>query len=77
MYVAGAVEDATFPEEMKEKLERALTGAGVDHTIETYEGARHGWVPSDTLAHDPEAAERHWKTLFALFDGVLQERDVK
>jgi carboxymethylenebutenolidase len=72
VYVAGAIEDATFTNEMKEKLERALTAAGVDHTVETYEGARHGWVPADTVAHDPIGTERHWKTLFALFDGALK-----
>jgi carboxymethylenebutenolidase len=74
VYVAGAIEDATFSDEMKEKLERALTEASVDHTVETYEGARHGWVPADTVAHDPQEAERHWKTLFALFDAVLKGR---
>jgi hypothetical protein len=30
-------------------------------------------VPSDTQAHDPEAAEKHWRTLFALLDGTLNE----
>lgn len=74
VYVAGAVEDASFTDEMKATLERALTAAGVDHTVETYEGARHGWVPADTIAHDPRGAERHWKTLLALFDGVLKGR---
>jgi carboxymethylenebutenolidase len=72
VYVAGAVEDATFPDDMKARLEQALTKAGVDHRIETYEGARHGWVPGDTMAHQPQGAERHWQTLIALFDGVLK-----
>ncbi|HEX7604113.1 MAG TPA: dienelactone hydrolase family protein [Polyangiaceae bacterium] len=72
VYVAGAVEDAGFPDDMKARLDDALTRAGVDHTVETYEGARHGWVPKDTPVHDPAAAERHWKTLFALFDATLK-----
>ena len=55
---------------MKQRLERALTEAGVEHTIETYP-ARHGWVLSDTPAFDPGAAERHWQTLLALFDAAL------
>jgi len=72
VYVAGAVEDASFPDDMKQRLEDALTAAGVDHRVETYAGARHGWVPTDTAVHDAKSAERHWKTLFALFDEVLK-----
>ena len=62
---------SSFTDEMKQRLERALTEAGVDHTIETYP-ARHGWVLSDTPAHDPAAAERHWQTLLALIDATLR-----
>ncbi len=72
VYVAGAVEDAGFTDDMKQRLDDALTAAGVEHTVETYPGARHGWVPADTPVHDPVAAERHWQTLFALFDGALR-----
>jgi carboxymethylenebutenolidase len=65
VYVAGASEDSNFPDDQKQRLENALTAAGVDHVIETYP-ARHGWVPSDTPVHDPAAAERHWQTLLDL-----------
>ena len=65
IYVGGATEDPTFTDEMKVRLEEALTSAGVDHRIETYP-ARHGWVPRDTPVHDVAAAERHGQTLFAL-----------
>ena len=71
VYIAGAIEDASFPDEMKERLEQALTRAGVDHRIETYP-ARHGWVPRDTPVHDAAATERHWQTLIALLDGKLK-----
>ena len=71
VYIAGAIEDQSFPEEMKARLEDALTKAGVDHTIETYP-ARHGWVLRDTPVHDAGAAERHWRTLIALFDATLK-----
>jgi carboxymethylenebutenolidase len=40
VYVAGAIEDASFPEEQKIRLEKALTDAGVNHVVETYSGAR-------------------------------------
>jgi len=71
VYVAGAIEDASFPDEMKTRLEDALTGAGVDHTIETYP-AKHGWVFRDTPVYDAAAAERHWQSLVALFDATLK-----
>jgi carboxymethylenebutenolidase len=65
VYVAGAIEDAGFPDEMKARLEQALTEAGVDHLVETYP-AKHGFVLRDTPTYDPAAAERHWSTLLAL-----------
>jgi carboxymethylenebutenolidase len=70
VYIAGAIEDQSFPDDMKARLERALTDAGVDHTVETYP-AKHGWVLRDTPVYDAAAAERHWKTLLALFGTVL------
>lgn len=72
VYVAGAVEDASFPDEMKQRLEDALTAAGVDHVVETYAGARHGWAVSDHPAYDEAAAERHWAALVGLFDRTLK-----
>lgn len=66
VYVAGAIEDRGFDEVQKARLEQALAFAGVDHTVETY-NARHGWVPSDTPAHDPVETEHHWRTLLELF----------
>jgi carboxymethylenebutenolidase len=71
VYVAGAIEDETFPEPMKQRLEEALTQAGVDHVIETYP-ARHGWVFRDTPVYDAAASERHWQTMLALFDSTLK-----
>lgn len=70
VYVAGAIEDPSFPDDMKGRLEEALTKAGVDHQIETYQ-AKHGWVLRDTPVYDSAAAERHWETMLALFDAKL------
>ena len=69
IYVGGATNDAGFDDAQKQRLENALTESGVDHIVETY-NARHGWVPADTAAHDPIAAERHWETLFALLKSL-------
>ena len=70
VYVAGATEDASFPDDMKARLAQALTEAGVEHTIETYP-ARHGWVFRDTPVYDAAAAERHWQALLALLAGTI------
>ena len=70
-YIGGAIEDDSFPEAMKKKLEEALSEAGVDHKIETYQ-ARHGWVFRDTPVYDAAAAERHWSTLVDLLDTKLK-----
>jgi len=71
VYIAGAIEDSSFDDAEKQRLEEALTAAHVDHTIETYP-AKHGWVPSDTPVHDQAQAERHYQTMLALFDRVLK-----
>ena len=71
VYVAGAVDDANFPDAMKERLAAALTAAGVGHRVETYP-AKHGWVPADTAAHDPVEAEHHWSELIPLLDRCLK-----
>jgi carboxymethylenebutenolidase len=63
--------DQSFPDDMKERLEVALTKAGVDHQIETYQ-AKHGWVFRDTPVYDAAAAEHHWQTMLALFDATLK-----
>lgn len=73
IYVAGASEDASFPDDMKARLEQALTAAGVDHLIETYP-ARHGFVPRDTPAADAAAQARHWQTLLQLLAETLPGR---
>src|ERR1700687_2457191 len=70
VYVAGAIEDPSSPDDMKARLEEALANAGVDHEIETYQ-AKHGWVFRDTPVYDAAAAERHWRTMLALFDAKL------
>ncbi len=71
VYIAGAIEDQSFPDDMKRRLEEALAKAGVDHKIETYP-AKHGWVFRDTPVYDAAAAERHWLSMVTLFDTTLK-----
>jgi carboxymethylenebutenolidase len=72
VYIAGAVEDPTFTDDMKHRLEEALAKAGVSFVVETYAGMRHGWVPSDTPVHNPEGAERHFHALLDLYARALR-----
>ncbi|XXY14996.1 dienelactone hydrolase family protein [Sorangium sp. So ce216] len=77
VYVAGAVEDASFPDQQKQRLIEAFEQAGVQHTVETYAGAKHGWVPSDSSVYNRDASERHYQTLLALFDATLKSAPPK
>jgi carboxymethylenebutenolidase len=70
IYVAGAIEDQSFPDDQKARLEAALTDAQVDHKIETYP-AKHGWVFRDTPVYDAAESEHHWRALGALFAETL------
>jgi carboxymethylenebutenolidase len=70
VYVAGAIEDQSFPDEQKDLLETSLREAGVIHSIETYP-AHHGFAVPDNGSYDAEAAERHWKAMEHLFGSVL------
>ena len=70
VYVAGAIEDQSFPDEQKELLEKSLREAGVVHTIETYQG-HHGFAVPDNPSHDHAAADRHWKATEQFFGSAL------
>jgi carboxymethylenebutenolidase len=70
--VAGADQDSSFDPAQKDRLAAALKEAGVEAEVSIWEGARHGWVPADMPVHNPEAAERHWRELIALFDRALK-----
>jgi carboxymethylenebutenolidase len=71
VYVAGAVEDGHFTDAQKAELGKALTVAGVEHIVETYAGAHHGFAVPDHPAFNVEAAERHRQALAKLFGEAL------
>ncbi|MFD5823924.1 dienelactone hydrolase family protein [Lentzea sp. NPDC060358] len=71
LYFAHADEDSAMPPEQVERLEKALSEAGVRHRCEVYAGAHHGYTQADTAAYHAEAAERHWTELLALFGRTL------
>jgi carboxymethylenebutenolidase len=70
--VAGADKDQGFPPEQAEKLDSALTAADVEHRVEIWPGAAHGWTMKDVPIYNEVAAERHWTELLALFDRTLK-----
>jgi carboxymethylenebutenolidase len=69
VYIGAAEIDPSFPPEQQQRLERALTDAGVRHTIEMYPKAKHGFAVIGHVAYDHESSERHWQRLLE----VLQE----
>jgi carboxymethylenebutenolidase len=70
IYVAGAENDASFTPEQAEQLDKALTAARVEHTIETYAGA-HGFAVPDNPSYDAAAEERHWTAMRDFFGAKL------
>lgn len=66
VYVGGAENDASFTTEAAETLDKALTAANVEHTIEFYE-AGHGFAVPDNAPYDSAAAQRHWEAMKSFF----------
>lgn len=71
IYVGAAGIDPSFDDEQERRLGAAFDEAGVQYTIERYDGARHGFAVTGHPAYDPTAAERHWSTLSRLLRGTL------
>ncbi|TCK20223.1 dienelactone hydrolase family protein [Pseudonocardia endophytica] len=70
VYVAAAQDDGSFPAEQYERLDQALSGAGLSYTLETYPAA-HGFAVPDNPTHDDEAEQRHWESLHRLYATAL------
>ena len=71
LYFGHADQDHALPPEQIERLDEALTKAGVRFRAEVYAGANHGYTQADTAAHDAEATERHWTALLDLLNRNL------
>ena len=70
VYVGGAENDGSFTEENAETLDKALTAAGVEHTVEIYPAA-HGFAVPDNGPYDQAAAARHWAAMKDVFGAAL------
>ncbi|MEV0495368.1 dienelactone hydrolase family protein [Streptomyces atratus] len=71
VYFGHADQDQAMPPEQIDRLEKALTAAGVRHHGEVYPGTHHGYTQADTAAYNPDAAERHWTALLDLLARTL------
>ncbi|MEM7664064.1 MAG: dienelactone hydrolase family protein [Pseudomonadota bacterium] len=69
--IAIAENDHERQPEAEGVLVAAFDSAGVPAEIEVYEDAMHGWVPTDSRAHNPEQSERAWSRMLALFESQL------
>lgn len=70
VYIAAAGDDDSYPSAMADRLEEALSQAGVSYRTEIYPAA-HGWMIRDFPSFDPAAAERGWSEMVALLDRKL------
>ena len=59
------------PPSTAETLDKALTAAGVEHTIEFYPAAHGFAVPDHAAVYDPAAAQRHWDAMEGFFGAKL------
>ncbi|MFE6200554.1 dienelactone hydrolase family protein [Streptomyces sp. NPDC057838] len=66
LYFGHADQDPSLPPEQIDRLEEALTAAGVRHRCEVYTGAPHGFTQADTAAYHEEGDRRHWAALLDL-----------
>ncbi|MFJ3789956.1 dienelactone hydrolase family protein [Kitasatospora sp. NPDC090091] len=71
LYFGHADQDRSLPAEEIDRFAAALAAAGVKHTCEVYEGARHGFTQTDTVPYHPEGDARHWDALFELLGRTL------
>lgn len=70
LYIAAAEHDGSYPAEMAERFEKAMSDAGVTFRSETYP-AKHGWMKPDFPVYDEKAAEHGWQQMLAFFARTL------
>ncbi|MER7791002.1 dienelactone hydrolase family protein [Streptomyces sp. NPDC097640] len=71
LYFGHADKDHSMSPEQIERLDAALTAAGVRHRSEVYPGAQHGYTQADASSYDADADARHWTALLDLFGRTL------
>jgi len=69
--IAIAENDHEKEPEAQGELMAAFSAVGVPAEIEVYDDAMHGWVPTDSRAHNPDQSARAWARMLALFEREL------
>ncbi len=69
--IAIAGSDDQKQPDAKDKLEAAYTQAGLPHTVKVYQGAMHGWCPTDSRVYNHDLAEDAWARQLELFRKAL------
>jgi carboxymethylenebutenolidase len=71
-YIAWAEVDHYAPLEQLEPLRASLNDGGVNAEVELYAGVEHGFAFPERPAYNKDAAEKHWRKLFALYARALR-----
>lgn len=74
IFLGFAEIDRHVPESDQRHIDEALQAAGVQHQIERFAGAEHGFIFPQRLCYHRQAAERSWERSLALFDSRLKRR---
>jgi carboxymethylenebutenolidase len=69
--IAIAANDDAKQPGAKGTLKAAFAQASLPASVEVFEGTMHGWCPPDSHVYKPDAAEKAWGELLALFKGAL------
>lgn len=73
VYLGVADEDQGCTPAHQAALAQALASAKVHYQLELNPGAKHGYAVPDMPVYHPEAAERHWARLAAVFGEALRQ----
>ncbi len=69
--IAIASNDDAKQPDAKGALKEAFAKASLPAEVEVYEGALHGWCPTDSQAYNKDGAEKAWGRLIALLKEAL------
>lgn len=72
LYLAGGDDHVVTPEQA-ERVDRALTAAGVPHEIVVYPGVPHGFLADERDTYRPDTAADAWRRIGALLASELRE----
>ena len=70
IYIGVAGIDQHFDAAEEGRLAQALREADVDHMIEIYAGAKHGFAVEGSQVYDASAAARHYERIYEVLAGM-------